>query len=81
MTQFSQDNPTYQEMEPFIEAIVNDPLPDGLVEPEWLEMPELEPEWLEMPELEPEWLHIITPTEPKLSLDMPDLEQDLDLEH
>ncbi len=46
---------TYQDMEPMIESIVSDPLPDGLVDPEWLELPEIEPSWLDLPEMEPGW--------------------------
>ena len=35
-----------------------DPLPEGLVEPEWLELPEIEPNWLELPEIERDWLEL-----------------------
>ena len=91
MTQFPQNNITYRDLEPAIEAAVNEPLPDGLIEPEWLAepeiepewltMPEIEPEWLTMPEIEPEWLVAITPQEQSLSIDTPHIEQDFDLEH
>jgi hypothetical protein len=61
--------------------LLYDPLPDGLVEPDWLElpeidqdwltMPEIEQDWLELPELEPDWLS--TPT-----MEHEPLEHDLD---
>jgi hypothetical protein len=82
---------TYQDLEPMIEAEVYDPLPEGLVEPQWLELPELEQSWLELPqleqpwlelpELEQDWLQAIDQEELELSSEMPGLEQDLDLEH
>jgi len=92
MDEFAMDaSVTYQDLEPKIEAEVYDPLPEGLVEPQWLELPELDqnwlelPEldqnWLELPELEQDWLQAIDRGEPAFSLDMPDLEQDVDLEH
>jgi hypothetical protein len=82
MDEFPMDaSVTYQDMEPMIEAEVYDPLPEGLVEPQWLELPELEQNWLELPELEQDWLQTIDQGEPTISPEMPDLEQDLDLEH
>ncbi len=82
---------TYQDLEPMIEAEVYDPLPEGLIEQQWLELPEIDQSWLELPELEqnwldfPEldqdWLQAIDRGEPAFSLDMPDQEQDVDLEH
>ncbi len=82
---------TYQDLEPMIEEELSDPLPEGLVEPEWLELPEIEQEWLELPgierdwvelpEIEPEWLQGIEQGEPEHLLEAPDLEQDVDLEH
>ena len=82
---------TYLDLEPMIEAEVYDPLPDGLVEPQWLELPELEQgwlelpaleqQWLDLPELEQGWLHAMDQGEPELSPEMPGLEHDLDLEH
>ncbi len=82
MDEFAMDaSVTYQDLEPMIEAGVYDPLPEGLVEPQWLELPELEQNWLELPELEQDWLQAIDQEEPTISLDMPDLEQDVDLDH
>ena len=92
MDEFAMDaSVTYQDMEPMIEAEVNDPFPEGLVEPQWLELPELDQSWLELPELEQSWLDLpeleqdwfqaIDQGEPTFSLDTPDLEQDIDLEH
>jgi hypothetical protein len=72
---------TYQDLEPMIEAELYDPLPEGLVEPESLELPEIEPEWLELPEIEPEWLQAVEQGEPEHLLEAPELEQGLDLEH
>jgi hypothetical protein len=82
---------TYQDLEPMIEAEVHNPLPDDLVDQEWLELPEIDQEWLELPEIEqnwlelPEieqdWLHVIDQEEPELSFETPDLEQGFDLEH
>ncbi|MGH2497755.1 MAG: hypothetical protein ACRDIV_23885 [Ktedonobacteraceae bacterium] len=82
---------TYQDLEPMIEAEVSTPLPEGLVEPEWLELPEIEPEWLELPEIErdwlelpeiePEWVQAIEQGEPEHLLEAPELEQGFDLEH
>jgi hypothetical protein len=82
---------TYQDLEPMIEAIVYDPLPDGLVEPEWLELPDIdqdwltlpdiEQDWLALPEIDQDWLQVIDQGEPEHLLEMPGLEQDLDLEH
>ncbi len=79
---------TYADLEPWIEAEVNDPLPADLVQPEgleepvldpqWLEEPPLEATWLELPDLDPDWLPSLDLTEPELA---PDLDQDLDLEH
>jgi len=93
MTDFAQDDASLsQEEEALREAIINDSLPAGLIEPDWLEMPELEPDWLElptlepnwleMPELEPEWLVGLDHDETELTLDSPELEPDGDeLEH
>jgi hypothetical protein len=92
MDEFSMDaSVTYQDLEPMIEAEVNDPLPGGLVEPQWLELPELdqgwlelselEQNWLDLPELEQDWLQAIDQGEPTIGLDIPDLEHDVDLEH
>jgi hypothetical protein len=82
---------TYQDLEPLIEAEVNDPLPDGLVDQQWLELPELDRDWLELPELDQQWLELpeldrdwlptIEQEQPELSLDTFKLEQGLDLEH
>lgn len=82
---------TYQDLEPMIEAELYDPLPEGLVEPEALELPEIEPEWLELPqierdwlelpEIEPEWLQAVEHGEPEHLLEAPELEQGFDLEH
>ena len=82
---------TYQDLEPMIEAQLSDPLPERLVEPEWLELPDIEPPWLELPEIErdwldlpeiePEWLQAIEPGEPEHLLEIPELEQGFDLEH
>lgn len=92
MDEFAMDpSVTYQDLEPMIEATVDDPLPEGLVEPQWLEfpeldqswleLPELEQHWLDLPELEQDWLQAIDQGEPTITLDMPDLEHDVDLEH
>jgi len=89
MDEFAMDaSVSYADLEPLIEAEVNDPLPDGLVQPEWLELPELEPAWLEeptieptwleLPDLDPDWLQAIEPTEPEPAHDLLDLEQDLE---
>ncbi len=82
---------TYQDLEPMIEAELYDPLPEGLVEPALLDLPDIEPEWLELPEIErdwfalpdiePEWLQAIGLDEPEHLLEAPELEQDRDLEH
>ena len=72
---------TYQDLEPMIEAELYDPLPEGLVEPGSLELPEIEPEWLELPEIEPEWLQAVEQGEPEHLLEAPELEQGFDLEH
>jgi hypothetical protein len=83
---------TYQDMEPMIESIVSDPLPDGLVDPEWLDLPEeiepdwldlpeIEPGWLELPELEQVWLQAIDQETPSVLSDIPVREHDLDWEH
>jgi len=89
MDEFALDaSVTYADLELLIEAEVNDPLPAGLVQPEWLEEPALDPQWLEepaldatwldMPDLDPDWLPTIEQGEPELA---PVLDQDLDLEH
>ena len=72
-----------------IEAIVSDPLPEGLVDPswqalpeipsQWLELPEIEPGWLELPELDQDWLQAINQDAP--SPQTPGLEHDLEMEH
>ena len=62
---------TYHDLEPMIEAELYDPLPEGLVEPEWLELPEIEPEWFQA----------IEQGEPEHLLEAPELEQGFDLEH
>ncbi len=91
MDEFAMDaSVTYQDLEPMIEAEMYDPLPDGLVEPEWLELPEIEQDWLDLPEIEQDWLDLpgidrdwlqtIDQGEPELSLEVPDLEQGFDLE-
>lgn len=82
---------TYRDMEPMIESIVYDPLPDGLVDPEWLELPEvesqwldlpgIEPNWLELPELSPNWLQGFDWDTSSVLHDPPALEQDFDIEH
>jgi len=82
---------TYQDMEPMIESIVSDPLPDGLVDLEWLDLPEIEPAWLDLPEMEPgwlelptidqEWLQAIDQETPSGLSDVPALEHDVDMEH
>lgn len=79
---------TYADLEPLIEAEVNDPLPAGLMQPEWLEEPVLDPlwlgeptldaTWLDLPDLDPDWLPALEQGEPELT---PVLDQDLDLEH
>ena len=82
---------TYQDLEPMIEAELYDPLPEGLVEPEsldlptmdpeWLELPVIEQEWLEQPEIEPAWLQAIEEGEAEHLLEAPELDQGFDLEH
>jgi hypothetical protein len=82
---------TYHDLEPMIEAQLYDPLPEGLVEPESLELPTIEPEWLELtaieqewlalPEIEPAWLQAVELGEPEHFLEAPELEQGFDLEH
>jgi hypothetical protein len=92
MDEFAMDaSVTYQDLEPMIEADVYDPLPEGLIEQQWLELPEIDQSWLELPELEQNWLDLpeldqdwlqaIDQGEPELSPEMPGLEQDIDLEH
>lgn len=89
MDEFARDTAlTYADLEPLIEAEVNDPLPAGLMQTEWLEEPVLDPQWLEEPSLDATWLEL-----PDLDPDwLPSLEQeesaltferdyDLDLEH
>jgi hypothetical protein len=81
---------TYQDLEPMIEAEIYDPLPEGLVEQQWLELPGLDQNWLELPEIEQNWLELseleqdwpqkIDQGAPELSLEVPDLEQGFDLE-
>ena len=34
--------------------LLYDPLPDGLVEQDWLELPDIDRDWLEAPEIEHE---------------------------
>ncbi len=82
---------TYQDLEPLIEATVNDPLPEGLVEQQWLDLPEIEQHWLELPDLEqgwldlPEieqhWLHSIDHEGPEHVLETLDIEHEVDLDH
>lgn len=82
---------TYQDMEPMIESIVYDPLPDGLVDPDWLELPDvepqwldflrIEPDWLELPELDQDWLQGIDRDTLSALPDVPVLEHELDMEH
>ncbi len=82
MDKFAMDeHVTYHDLEPMIEAEVYDPLPDGLIDPSWLDLPEITQDWLDLPELEQDWLQTIDLAEPDLSLETPDLEQGLDLEH
>lgn len=65
MSQYSMDDPlSYDELTSTIEQQVYDSLPEGLVEADWLELPELELGWLELPELDQGWL------------ELPELEQD-----
>jgi hypothetical protein len=61
----------YQDLEPFLEAQVADPLPEGLVDPSWLREPEIEQDWLQVVEQEPI----------DASLDTPSLHSGWDLEH
>ena len=56
MDEFAMDaSVKYQDLEPMIEAEVYDPLPEGLVEQNWLELPEFDQSWLELPELFRPW--------------------------
>ncbi len=93
MPEFAMDDAvTYQDLEPLIEAEVNDPLPEGLVDPSWLELPALEQDWLELPEIDPTWLELpalekgwlqgIDQGEPEQAFDVPDPEHGgEDVEH
>ena len=92
MDEFAMDaSVTYRDLEPLIEAEVNDTLPDGLIQPEWLDLTDLDPQWLEepaiepgwldLPEIEPDWLLAIDQGELEMEHDMPAFEQDFDLEH
>ena len=38
--------------------LLYDPLPDGLVDQDWLELPEIDQDWLSMPEIEQDWLEL-----------------------
>ena len=80
MDEFAMDTSvTYQDLEPMIEAEVYGPLPESLVEQQWLELleidqgwlelPELEQNWIELPELEQDWLQAIDQGEPAFLLE------------
>ncbi len=65
------DDDVLQDME---EQLYN-PLPDGLVEQDWLDLPAIERDWLELPVIERDWLDL--PAVEQEWLDMPALpEQD-----
>ncbi len=51
---YLSDNDLLQDME---EQLYN-PLPDGLVEQGWLDLPEIERDWLELPTIERDWLNL-----------------------
>jgi hypothetical protein len=38
--------------------LLYDPLPDGLVDQDWLELPELDQDWLTLPEIDHDWLEL-----------------------
>jgi hypothetical protein len=38
--------------------LLYEPLPNGLVEQDWLELPEIDQDWLELPEIEQDWLEL-----------------------
>lgn len=58
--EYISDDELFRDMEEHL----YDPLPDGFVEREWLDLPEMEQNWLDLPEIERNWL------------DLPEVEQD-----
>ena len=38
--------------------LLYDPLPDGLVNQDWLDLPEIDQDWLTLPEIEQDWLEL-----------------------
>jgi hypothetical protein len=69
---YTFDNDLLQDME---EQLYN-PLPDGLMERDWLELPEIERDWLELPEIERDWLEL--PTIERDWLNFPEIERGWD---
>ena len=50
------DDDVFQDME---ERLYN-PLPDGLIERDWLTLPDIERDWLTLPDIERDWLNLPT---------------------
>jgi hypothetical protein len=71
---YMSDSDLLQSME---EQLYN-PLPNGLVEQDWLDLPEIERDWLELPTIERNWLElpeIERDWEPSFSLNDAEREQ------
>ena len=69
------DDNLLQDME---EHLYN-PLPDGLMEQDWLNLPAMERDWLNLPEIERDWLNL--PEIEQAWLDIPDTHEQESLEH
>lgn len=54
--------------------LLYDPLPDGLVEQDWLELPDIDRDWLNLPEIEQDWLEL--PDIDRDWLEAPEIEQE-----
>ncbi len=52
--EYLSDDGLFQDME---EQLYN-PLPDGFVERDWLDLPEMEQSWFDLPQIERNWLDL-----------------------
>ncbi len=68
------DEDLFQDME----AQLYSPLPDGLVERDWLNLPVMEKEWMELPEMKRDWLNL--PEIEQQWLDAPDTHEQIIME-
>lgn len=53
-----EDELYYERMRQEMEQRLFDPLPEGLVESDWLTLPEVDRDWLELPAIDRDWLNL-----------------------